>query len=292
MKKEERRFMIYKIIIIVVVLAVLCLLWARHISTKGLVVKEYPINTNLLTDEYDGFKIVQFSDLHFGSTIGINEVVNLVNEINKQNPDIIVFTGDLIEKNIVISDDNINRFAEELSKLNANIEILAIMGNHDYDQKEYYDKVNEKMNWKLLINTYEYVYTEADTPIVFVGLDDLNDGKPNYKDAYQFLNESTKDLYTVLLLHEPDQIELINKGDDENKHDYNLAIAGHSHLGQVRLPYIGAIWTPRGAKKYYDEHYSFGDNKDLYISGGIGTSSLKLRFFNKPSINVYRFYTK
>ena len=68
-------------------------------------------------------------------------------------------------------------------------------------------------------------------------------------------------------------------------------LSGHSHLGQVRLPFIGSIITPQGAKKYYDEQYKVS-NADLYINGGIGTSTLDFRFFAKPSINLYRFYTK
>ena len=290
--KEEKKFMIYKIIVIIIVIGVLGILYARHISTKGLRIKEYPIYTNILDEKYDGFKIVQFSDLHFGSTIGINETHEMVDLINKQNPDVIVFTGDLIEKEVILSDENLNKLADELNRLEANIEIFAIPGNHDYDQKEYFTKINEKVKWKVLTNTYEYIYTESDKPMVFVGVDDYWMGDPSYKDAYQFLNESTKDIYTVLLLHEPDQVEHLNDFTENTNYTFNLALAGHSHLGQVRLPFVGALWTPYGSKKYYDEYYKLGDNKDLYISGGLGTSGLKLRFFNKPSINLYRFYTK
>ena len=68
-------------------------------------------------------------------------------------------------------------------------------------------------------------------------------------------------------------------------------MAGHSHLGQIRLPLIGAIYTPKGSKKYYDEHYKV-NNADMYINGGIGTSVIEFRLLNKPSINLYRFYTK
>ena len=112
----------------------------------------------------------------------------------------------------------------------------------------------------------------------------------NYK--YILLKDhKTKDYYTVLLLHEPDQVDHLNDFTEDTNYTFDIALAGHSHLGQVRVPYIGALWTPYGSKKYYDEHYVL-DNRDLYISGGLGTSGLKLRFFNKPSINVYRFYTK
>ena len=68
-------------------------------------------------------------------------------------------------------------------------------------------------------------------------------------------------------------------------------MAGHSHNGQVRLPFIGAIVKNQGAKKYYNEYYKI-KNTDLYISGGIGTSTLPFRLFNRPNINFYRLRSK
>lgn len=82
-----------KILFIVVVIGVFSLLWARYISTSGLIVKEYAIRNNKLSDDYDGFKIVHFSDLHYGSTIFKDELKNVVDTINNQNPNIVVFTG-------------------------------------------------------------------------------------------------------------------------------------------------------------------------------------------------------
>ena len=290
--KEEKKFMIYKVLLIIVIVGVLCLLWARFISTKGIRINEIPIKTNLLSEDYDGFKILHFTDLHYGSTINLEEVKKIVTLINNQRADVVVFTGDLFEDNVVLSDENVDALIEELNKIEANIEVFGIPGNHDYINKDYWNKFIEKTNWKMLTNTYEYVYADSNTPMVFVGLDDYWLGDPVYKDAYHYLNESTKNLYTVLLLHEPDQIDHLNDYTENTDYTYNIALAGHSHLGQVRLPFIGSLYTPYGSKKYVDSFYHIGENKDLYVSGGLGTSGLKLRFFNKPAINVYRFYTK
>ena len=289
--KEVKKFTIYKILILLILIGVATLAWARFVSTRGLVIKEYPIKTNKLDEDYDGFKIVQFTDVHYGSTVGLSEIKNIVKRINDQNPDVVVFTGDLFESGIEVSDDNIKELTNELNNIKADIQVFGIPGNHDYDNKHYWELFVENTNWKILTNTFEFVYSKSDKPIVFVGLDDYWVGDPVYKDAYQWLNDNTKDYYTVLLLHEPDQVDHLNDFTEDTNYTFDIALAGHSHLGQVRVPYIGALWTPYGSKKYYDEHYVL-DNKDLYISGGLGTSGLKLRFFNKPSINVYRFYTK
>lgn len=282
--EERKKISIFKIIIIIGLIIILCLLYSRFISTRGLIVKEYPIKTSRLDSNYDGLKIVQFSDLHYGSTIGLKELKNVVNKINSLKPDIVVFTGDLVENKVVLSETDIKNIIKELNKIDPKIETLVVKGNHDYDH-DYFDQIIPETNWHLLDNTYEYVYNNSNTPILFVGFDDLTDGEPDYENAFSYLNETDENLYTIVLAHEPDQIDKISS------YNFDLMLSGHSHLGQVRLPLIGAIYTPVGSKKYYDEHYKV-NNADLYINGGIGTSTIKFRFFNKPSINLYRFYTK
>ena len=85
-----------------------------------------------------------------------------------------------------------------------------------------------------------------------------------------------------MLVHEPDiSDEIIDNI------DVDLILGGHSHNGQVRLPFVGALYTPKGAKKYYDEYYKVNDT-DIYVSSGIGVSNVNMRLFNRPSINFYR----
>ena len=267
------------------ILITLVILYARFIGTRGLIVKEEKIEVNSLGEEYDGFKIVHFTDLHYGSTIGIKEVKNLVIKINEQKPDLVVFTGDLIDQYYKISEDERDKLIKELKNINPTIETLAVIGNHDYESLDDFNIIVEELGWHFLDNTYEYVYNKSDKPIIIVGLDDLLMGKPDYDNAFSYFNEINEDYYTIVLGHEPDQI------DEISNYNFNLFLAGHSHLGQVRAPLIGAIYTPKGSKKYYEVHYKV-NNSDLYISGGIGTSWLKLRLFNHPSITLYRFYTK
>lgn len=271
-------------LIICIIIGILSLLYARFIGTRGLRVIEKSIISDKLPEDYDGFKIVQFTDLHYGSTIHLKELKKIVKKINDQNPDLIIFTGDLVENKVKLSDEEIDKIVSELKKLNSKTEILAVKGNHDYDH-EYFDKITSLLPWKVLFNTYEFVYKDSSTPLVFVGFDDLTDGKVDIKNGFSYKNEYSDDAFTIVLTHEPDLI-------DEIKEDrYDIAFAGHSHLGQVRLPFIGALWTPKGSKKYKDEHYIINDS-ELFINGGIGTSTLKLRFFDKPSISLYRLRTK
>lgn len=284
MEIEKTKHPIRLIVILSVIFIILTLLYARFIATTGLVIKEYPIKTTKLSADYDGLKIAHFTDLHYGSTIDLKDLKKIIKRINDLSPDIVVFTGDLVEDGIILESDEIEKIKNTLNDINPKIETLAVIGNHDYDH-DYWNQIVPNTNWHILDNTYEYVYYNSKSPIVFVGFDDLREGTPDYSNAFSYLSVDNEDHYTIVLAHEPDQIEEIKE------YNFDLMLSGHSHLGQIRLPGIGALYTPNGSKKYYDEHYKVNDT-DLYISGGLGTSLLKMRLFNRPSINLYRFYTK
>ena len=286
-EKDNKKSLKIKLTIIFSILLVITLgiLWARFISTKGLVVKEVKIETDKLPVEYDGLKIVQFGDLHYGSTIHKKEFDKIVDTINKQNPDIVVFVGDLVEYTVKLNDDEQKELLDGLNNIDANVEMYAVKGNHDYENNEYFDKLIPQTKFITLDNSYDYFYKNSNTPIVITGLDDYWKGQPDYNNAFSFLKDFEEKPYTILLMHEPDQV------DELGEYTFDIALAGHSHLGQVRLPLVGAIYTPYGARKYTDDHYKINGN-DMYVTGGLGTSSLKLRFLNKPSITLFRFYTK
>jgi uncharacterized protein len=103
--------------------------------------------------------------------------------------------------------------------------------------------------------------------------------KTDLDKSFSYLKDNN--LFTISLIHEPDLFdELTNK-------PINLVLAGHSHLGQVRLPFVGSLYDVKGSLKYNNHYYNI-NNSRMYVSGGIGTSFLKFRLFNHPSINLYR----
>ena len=264
---------------VIISLIALTALYSRYIGTKGLLKKEYKLVYNSIPLEYNGLKIVHFSDLHYYSTIKENELESIVNEINLLKPDIVVFTGDLLEEEV-----SLDNLVEILNKINCNLK-YAVSGNNDQNDK--FENLMEKANFKVLNDEYDLVYIDSYTPILLLGLSSSIDNNVNIEDRFNKINDSLNidTALNILLLHEPDYIDRINYS------KFNLILAGHSHNGQVRLPIIGKIYTPVGAKKYYDEYYKVGDT-DLYISSGLGTSLYKFRLFNRPSINFYRITNK
>ena len=200
-------------------------------------------------------------------------------------PDIIVFTGDLIDKDTKLTKTDLKILNSFLNGMEANIGKYAITGNHDYGFKNY-DIILENGGFTNLNNKYELIYTNSTNNILLAGVSTNIYGKKTIKeklnDTFEYLkNTDNKPVLSILIMHEPDFI------DDINYSKFNLVLAGHSHNGQIRLPFIGALVKPNYAKKYYDEYYKI-KNTDLYISSGIGVSEVNFRLFNRPSFNLYR----
>ena len=287
-EKEKKKHPILKFIFILLLIAFLLLLYSRFISTSGLKVKEYKIVNENIPDNISGLKIVHLSDIHYGRIIDKKRLEKIVERINLIKPDIVVITGDLIDRDTKLTDDDINSITTSLSKINVTTSKYAIRGNHDYVFDKWKDIINDS-NFINLDNSYDYIYVNNYEPILISGLSFLQDEEDVNSRYNTIKNSIDKDnintIYNILLVHETDFVDNIDIS------RYNLILGGHSHNGQVRLPFIGTIILTKESKKYYDEYYDLGTT-DFYISSGLGTSELDFRFFNKPSFNFYRITNK
>ncbi|MEG0021507.1 MAG: metallophosphoesterase [Bacilli bacterium] len=257
--------------------------YAMYFGAKGFKVKEYGINSTNIASEFDGLKIAHISDIHYGFGITIKDIDKIINDINLKKPDLVLLTGDLVDANI--SKKEYDELVKSMNKLDASIDKYAIDGNHDHGYK----------NWAKLVidcgfininDSYEVIFSKGNESIFLAGVSNNTYSTKKITDKMETISnymssEEYKSTYNILLMHEPDFIE------DINYEEFDLVLAGHSHNGQVRIPFIGAFYTPKFSKNYYNEHYTLKDT-NLYISSGIGTSELPVRLFNKPSYNFYR----
>lgn len=279
---------VYMISLIIGLALLSLLLYSRFIGTKGLNIKEYNVDNAILPTSFHGVKIVHLSDIHYGSTIKIKELKKLVKSVNELKPDIVVLTGDFFDNKDEIKE--IREVTSVMNSITSTIGKYIVSGNHDKFQPKYQEFFNN-IGFTNLDDTYEIIYNKSNEPIMISGLGTEFENKLSVSDrikgSLEYINSLEKDMFKILLVHEPDSILEF----DYSK--YNLVLAGHSHNGQVRIPLIGALklFLPDGAKKYYLPHYKL-DNTDLCISSGIGTSTLKLRFNNHPSFNFYRLTNK
>ena len=288
-KTQEKHFSFLKLFFIIVLIIGLIIAYGFFIEPKLITVKEQKITINNWPDNFNGFKIVHISDIHYGRVFDDESFQKLIDSINEQKPDIVVLTGDLIDKDTKMTTNMANKISKLLNKINATTGKYAINGNNDLNFDEWINIVTEG-GFKDLNNTYDTIYKDGYSNIFIAGASTTEDKlsiNDKLKTSIDYLNSFEKDgpIYKILLLHEPDVI------DDMSVNPFDLILAGHSHAGQVRLPFIGAIILPDGAKKYYDSHYKI-ENSDLYISNGLGVSNYNFRLFNTPSYNVYRLVEK
>jgi len=268
---------ILKFLSTIFIIGVLIVFYSRYIATTGLVTKEITIANQNIPNDFDGLKVVHFSDLHYKRIITKKRITKIINEINLINPDIVIFTGDLIDSYSDITENDIAYLIEILGNINSEYGKYAVLGNHDYSiDINTIREIYKDAEFKLLENTYDIIYSKNNQKLYIGG---ISTGEFNDTTINELLINDN--LYKILLLHEPDFI------DDTMILKPNLALAGHSHNGQLNIPYIKKLFLPVNAQKYYDEYYKVNDT-EFYISNGIGVSRINFRLFNTPSINFYR----
>lgn len=237
---------------------------------------------------FNNYKIVQISDFHLGSwysnTKPVQQIVDLV---NRQNPDLIVFTGDLVNNKA----DEIDPFIETLSQLKATDGVYSVLGNHDYgpyyklwksnaDREQNVRDLENKqaqMGWKLLNNEHTFL-TRGNDSIALIGVE--NDGEPpfaQYGDLKKAA-ENTEKYFQILLSHNPThwRREVLPET------AIPLTLAGHTHAMQFQ---IGSFSL---ASKVYPEWSGMYTENDqsLYVNIGLGSVGPPLRWGAWPEITV------
>ena len=280
-EKEEKKS--HKFLIITILIILLLAAYSTYIEPKYLFkVNEYMVNTKKIDKNMHGLKIVVFSDIHYGITTGEKELKNYVEKINALKPDIIFFTGDLFDKNINVQENSINTIKEELKKLDASLYKYAIFGDQDYSNKEQYLDVLNASNFILIDNESKLLYNESNTPIVITGINKY-DKKDNSFITNPIEEIDTSNYLRIILDHEPDNIDsYINTHPD-------LIFNAHSLGGLIKIPKIGGIINNKGSKKH-NKTYEKINNTLVYNSSGLGTSNIRIRLNNPPSISLFRLY--
>lgn len=279
-KKIVKKVM--KILLIILVIGTIFFSYTTYISSVKIKVREYRITDKKIPASFNGLKIIQLTDLHYGTTMFNENVKNIVKMTNDRNPDLIVFTGDLIDKDYKLTNKEQEKIIKELKKLSASLGKYAIIGDEDNEKT---NTILNQADFTILKNESELIYQKNNDPILLVGLSS-NSKNQNIEKAYSYFKQDVfnSNIYTITLLHEPDTVD-----DIIGTYNSDLFLAGHSNNGNIRLPFIKySIFKVDGAKKYDQDYYNLGNSK-LYISSGLGTTNQSnIRLFCRPSINFFR----
>ncbi|MEN2766610.1 metallophosphoesterase [Ornithinibacillus xuwenensis] len=252
--------------------------YARDIEPGLLSIQQETIKGTNIPQSFNDFTILQFSDTHIGFHYDLDQFEELTKQINQLKPDLIVFTGDLVDEPNQYSWDN--RLTDLLGTLNAPYGKYWVYGNHDHGGygTETIKKVMHSAGFNLLQNSHQAIEINQDR-IILAGIDDVMLGRP---DLTKTIENTNPELFTILLAHEPDFADITVQ------YPIEVQLSGHSHGGQVRLPFVGHLYTPIYAEKYVEGKYTFeSSNLNLYVSRGIGTTRLPYRFLCKPEIHLF-----
>ena len=267
------------------------ILWGTFVTRKSLQIKDVTVEITNLPKAFNGYRIVQFSDLHTGS-FGTDDtfIRKLVAEINKIDADLVVFTGDIVNRHA----NEIRPFINALSEIKGRDGQFAVLGNHDYADYFYTDsnfRENDRArlinfysltSFDLILDDYRTIYRGNDS-IVVIGVENI--GHPpfavygNLDIAYPNLDDNVT---KILLSHDPHHWH----NDIANHHNKNIALtlSGHTHAMQTCL--LG--WSPASLihSEWRGLYTDMNKQHQLYVNIGIGTVGTPMRIGATPEITV------
>lgn len=277
---------------VIAIVAFLAMWWGALVNRFRVDVREVDFEFPHLPAAFDGFKIVQISDLHVG-TYGDDDrfVRKLVGVINGLHPDAVMFTGDIVNRH----SSELIPFVDALSGIEAPYGVFSILGNHDYgdyaDWPSEADKaadvaalcaMQESMGWKLLLNQTEFMHSGRDS-IAVIGVENIGD--PPFRiygslhKAYLAVGDSVS---KILLSHNPAHwTDSIAGHDDVN---IALTLTGHTHAMQIEVAGLSPA-----AMRYATWGGMYGDEAGrhaLYVNIGAGTVGMPMRLGATPEITL------
>jgi len=219
----------------------------------------------------DGFKIVQLSDIHFLPFTQIPLIEEAVAQAVSLQPDLIVLTGDFITAQA----ETIFGVVKALSRLNATYGVFAVLGNHDVRSGARIVRQGIEEAGITLLHNRGFTFDVGHGQLNLAGVDDCIWGQPDIHAALDNLSATSP---TLLLAHEPDVID-----DFSHAGPITLQLSGHTHGGQVRLPFLGTPILPKLGEKYIHGLYRV-NGAWLYTNRGLGMVSMPIRFNCPPEI--------
>lgn len=245
-------------------------------------IEPYLLKTESLTlgtDLAGGLKMVQISDIQISRSFTAGHLEKTVEKINGQNPDLVLFTGDLYENYADFHDDE--ALIRVLSRIRAPYGKYAVWGNRDRGggAARRYEDILRQSGFQILCNEGISVALESGETLFLAGLDDALLGDPDAEPVMEMFQAGEYG-FSILMTHEPDTADLYADA------GFDLILSGHSHGGQVKIPFLPGITTAM-AEKYVDGLYRLNDRTSLYVNTGIGTSRFPARFGVVPEITVF-----
>jgi predicted MPP superfamily phosphohydrolase len=253
--------------------------YARFVEPYHYSISETDVFIRDLPERFEGFRITQLTDIHHSRILGIGDIRRMISIAQRTKPDMFVLTGDYTT--------TYRRFiepcAEALSQLNAPEGVWAVLGNHDhYTDPELTTRALRRHRIEVMDNFHTTVQRGPDA-IQLSGIDDWTWNAVDWTRAFSGLKPETP---TILLSHQPSVLDL------PQTQNVSLILSGHTHGGQLRLPFLGAPARFATRDLKYDRGLFRKGETQLYVSSGTGVIGLPLRLGVRPEIAVLRLSRK
>ena len=283
--------------VILAIVSFVAIWWGALVTRNDIEVTCQTVKFENLPKSFDDYKIVHISDIHAG-TWGTDTAFlsNMVDTVNALNPDLVLFTGDIVNRNT----KEIYPFVNALSRLKAKQGVYSVLGNHDYgdymdwssaiererNNRELID-VQNKMGWRMLNNEHCWVRKDNDS-IAIIGVE--NWGEPPFsvygdlRKAYSNLNDEN---FKVLLTHNPEHW----KREVSEISNIDLSLSGHTH-GMLFVLQFGdwkwspAVWKYKEWGGLYTKENPEGKELKLYVNIGLGEVALPFRLGATPEVTL------
>jgi predicted MPP superfamily phosphohydrolase len=257
-------------------------LWAFAVEPASLEIRTYRLSIPDWRADLAGLRVAVLADLHVGSPFnGIAKLNKIVDATNALKPDLILIPGDFVVQGVVggrfVSPEE---SAAVLARLKAPLGAWAVLGNHDWGLGA--DRVRSALekNGIEVLEDRAVRIRRGDAQLWLVGISDFWEGPHDIRKAMSQVGDSSP---VLAFTHNPDVFPAL-------RGRFSLLIAGHTHGGQVYLPLLGRPIVP----SKYGERFAIGrvveDGRHLFVSPGLGTSILPVRFRVPPEISLLELY--
>lgn len=225
-------------------------------------------SSSKLPKEFDGFKIGYLSDINLTDSKSITRFKEVVNDLNKQEIDLVIFGGDIYDSSIF---DNA-KVTEIFKSIKADYGKFAVLGERDFIDSSQTQSILNEGGFEVLHNEGRSIYYKGQSICLF--------GLENNGDCSTLINDGNKDKYKLVAVHQPDYFNLSSTS------NINLQLSGHTMGGLINLPLYGSTDKPNGGTDYTFGSFTSGSSH-LLISNGVSMASDKsFRLFTENEINI------
>lgn len=243
-------------------------------------VETVQVKLDRLPGAFSGFRVAQISDIHMGGWMNLERLQRVADLVMAEKPDVLVITGDFLKGRSFT--ESAKQAVKDLTKglrpLAAAIPTFAVLGNHDYRTSPH--AVREMLRLCKITDLTNDVFKlkRKDGTLCLCGVDDIRHGNVRLNNVVARLDENNP---AILLVHEPDFADI-----SAATGKFDLQISGHSHGGQIVIPFLGPPKLPESGQRYYSGLYRVG-NMIQYTNRGVGVDRFAVRINCPPEITVF-----